>query len=145
MGFSSQEYWSRLWFPSPGGLSDTGIESVSLASPELAGRFFTTTPPRLLEVSIRVCKILTCIPFLWGVPKSCIYLLCLPFFNVIVFILHIYLNLLYIHEVWNGVNLAFFATLFFHMIPICFFCLDCLFTCCSAFHWLITIIYLVTT
>ena len=30
MGFSSQEYWSRLPFPSPGDLPDPGIELVSL-------------------------------------------------------------------------------------------------------------------
>ena len=30
---------------SPGDLPDPGIEPVSLASPALAGGFFTTTPP----------------------------------------------------------------------------------------------------
>ncbi|MES7570314.1 hypothetical protein U6W33_12180, partial [Cutibacterium acnes] len=38
MGFSRP-------FPSPGDLSDPGIEPVFLASPALAGRFFTTEPP----------------------------------------------------------------------------------------------------
>ena len=42
MGFSRQEYWSELPFPSPGDLPDPGIE---LASPALAGGFFTTEPP----------------------------------------------------------------------------------------------------
>ena len=37
-----QEYWSGLPFPSPGNLPDPGIEPKSLASPELAGGFFTT-------------------------------------------------------------------------------------------------------
>ena len=41
MGFSRQEYWSELPFPSPGDLPDSGIES---ASPALAGGFFTTEP-----------------------------------------------------------------------------------------------------
>jgi len=41
MGFSRQEYWSGLPFPSPGDLSDPGIK---LASPALAGIFFTTEP-----------------------------------------------------------------------------------------------------
>ena len=41
-GFLSQEYWSGLPFPSQGDLPDPGIE---LASPALAGRFFTTEPP----------------------------------------------------------------------------------------------------
>ena len=39
--FSRQEYWGGLPFPSPGGLPDPGIESVS---PALAGGFFTTEP-----------------------------------------------------------------------------------------------------
>ena len=34
MGFSKQEYWSGLPFPSPGDLPDPGIETVS---PALAG------------------------------------------------------------------------------------------------------------
>ena len=41
MGFSKQEYWSGLPFPSPKDLPDPGIEPVSLASPALAGGFFT--------------------------------------------------------------------------------------------------------
>ena len=35
MGFSRQEYWSGLPFPSPGNLPDPGIEPKSLASPAL--------------------------------------------------------------------------------------------------------------
>ena len=42
MGFSRQEYYRGLPFPSPGGRPDPGIEP---ASPALAGRFFTTEPP----------------------------------------------------------------------------------------------------
>ena len=42
MGFSRQEYESKLPFPSPGDLSDLGIKP---ASPALAGEFFTTEPP----------------------------------------------------------------------------------------------------
>ena len=38
MGFSRQEYWSGLLFPSPGDLPDPRIEPASLA---LAGGFFT--------------------------------------------------------------------------------------------------------
>ena len=44
MGFSRQEYWSRLPFPSPGDLPDPGIEpSMSPAALALADRFFTTS------------------------------------------------------------------------------------------------------
>ena len=39
MGFSRQEYWSRLPCPPPGDFPDPGIEPVSLTSPALA--FFT--------------------------------------------------------------------------------------------------------
>ena len=35
MGFSRQEHWSGLLFPSPGDLPDPGIEPVSPVSPEL--------------------------------------------------------------------------------------------------------------
>ena len=41
--FSRQEYWSRVTFPTAGDLPDPGIEPTSLASPVLAGRFFTTS------------------------------------------------------------------------------------------------------
>ena len=37
MGFSRQEYWSGLPFPSPGDLPDQGIKPRSLASPARAG------------------------------------------------------------------------------------------------------------
>ena len=36
MGFSRQEYWSRLPFPSPGDLLDLRIKPTSLMSPEPA-------------------------------------------------------------------------------------------------------------
>ena len=42
MEFSQQEYWSGLLFPSPGDLSDPGIEPECLA---LAGGFITTGQP----------------------------------------------------------------------------------------------------
>ena len=46
MGFSRQEYWSELPFPSPGSLSHPGIEPKPLMSSALAlaGRFFTLAP-----------------------------------------------------------------------------------------------------
>ena len=45
MGFSGQEYWSRLPCPPPGDLPNPGIQTMSLVSPALAGRFFTIVPP----------------------------------------------------------------------------------------------------
>ena len=44
MGFSWQEYWNGLPCPSPEGLSDPGIEPMSLVSPAVASGFFTTVP-----------------------------------------------------------------------------------------------------
>ena len=42
-GFSRQEYWSGLSCPPSGDLPHPGIEPMSLKSPALAGRFFTTS------------------------------------------------------------------------------------------------------
>jgi len=44
MRFPSQEYWSRLAFPSPGDLPDSRIQPAHLSSPALAVRFFITVP-----------------------------------------------------------------------------------------------------
>ena len=49
--FSMQEYWSRLPIPSPGDLSDPGIEPVSLTPPALGGRFFNTRPPGMPDIA----------------------------------------------------------------------------------------------
>ena len=46
MGFSRQEHWSGLPFPSPRDLPNPGIESLVLMSPALAGKFFTTSATR---------------------------------------------------------------------------------------------------
>ena len=46
MGFPRQEYWSWLLCSPPGDVPDPGMESTSLTSPPLAGRFFTTVLPR---------------------------------------------------------------------------------------------------
>ena len=54
MGFSRQEYWSGLPFHSPGDLPEPGIKPVSLG---LAGRFFTTEPPRKRKTLLYVLKL----------------------------------------------------------------------------------------
>ena len=54
MGFSRQEYWSGLPFPPPGDLPNPGIKPVSLASPILAGRFFTTRAPWEALINIQI-------------------------------------------------------------------------------------------
>ena len=43
MRFSRKEYWSGLPFPSPENLPNPEIKPMSLTSPVLAGRFFTTS------------------------------------------------------------------------------------------------------
>ena len=43
MGFSKQEYWSGLPFPSPGDLPNPGLKPESLMSHALAGGFFTAS------------------------------------------------------------------------------------------------------
>ena len=43
MGFSRQEYWSGLPLPPLEGLPNPGIEPLSLTSPELVGKFFSTS------------------------------------------------------------------------------------------------------
>ena len=45
MGFSRQEYWSGLPFPTLEDPPDPGIKPASLKSPALAGRFFATGKP----------------------------------------------------------------------------------------------------
>ena len=56
MEFSRQEYWSGLPFPPPGDLPDPGTEPMSLASPALAGGFFTTVSPgKPVCVCVCVC------------------------------------------------------------------------------------------
>ena len=43
MGFSRQEYWSRLLYSPTGNLPNLGIEPMFLMFPALAGGFFTTS------------------------------------------------------------------------------------------------------
>ena len=43
LGFSRQKCWNGLPCPPPGNLPDPGIKPMSLMSPALTGRFFTTS------------------------------------------------------------------------------------------------------
>lgn len=52
MGYSRQEYWSVLSCSPPGALLHPGIQLVSLPSPALAGRFFTTSDTRMTYTRI---------------------------------------------------------------------------------------------
>ena len=53
IGFSKQESWKGLPFPTPGDLPDPGIKLASLKSPALAGGFFV--PPGKPHYIIRGC------------------------------------------------------------------------------------------
>ena len=64
-GFSRQEYWSGLLFPSTGDLPDPKIEFVSLAFPALAGRGFISASPgkpvSCLIVIVDSANLLSCL------------------------------------------------------------------------------------
>ena len=57
MGFSRQEYWSGLPFPSPGDLPDSGIEP---GSPALEADALTSEPPGKPIMPYQIIKI-----YLW--------------------------------------------------------------------------------
>ena len=50
LGFSRPDYWSRLPFPSPGGLPDQGIEPVS---PALQAEFLPSEPPSQVALVVK--------------------------------------------------------------------------------------------
>ena len=56
MGFSRQEYWSRLPFPTAGDFPDPGIKPASLSSPTLVRVLFTTAPPGKLGTQWHVYR-----------------------------------------------------------------------------------------
>ena len=69
--FSRQEYWIGSPFPTPGDLPKPGIESMF---PALAGRFFTTAPPRkrmIMYTYIYICML--CMICLYVCRCICIY------------------------------------------------------------------------
>ena len=51
MGFSRQEFWSGLPFPSPGDLPDPGIKPAPPASPVLQADFTTEPPESQLDLA----------------------------------------------------------------------------------------------
>ena len=57
-GCARQEYWSGLPFPSPGDLSNPGVEPTSLASPALAGGFFTASTTWEAQIGYGIISVL---------------------------------------------------------------------------------------
>ena len=65
MGFSRQEYWSGLPFPSPGHLSNPGIEPMSPVSPALQADSLSTEPlGNYRELTNYLCSGKTELPYL---------------------------------------------------------------------------------
>ena len=91
LGFSRQEYWSELPFPSPGDLPDPGIKPGSSA---LAGGFFTTEPVTCMCIHI------------WLDTYKCTYTyICVYIWHKHMFIcVHIY--------VWQMIKLCYFLWFF---------------------------------
>ena len=71
MELSRQEYCSGLTFPSPEDLPNPGTEPISLASPALAGSFFSMVPPGkpLIKFTNNENKLNTFIKNIW--PINC--------------------------------------------------------------------------
>ena len=69
-GFSRQEYWSGVPFPSPGDLSDPGIKPMSLASPAWQADSLPLAPPGKPRPSSRDME------FIAQMPWSCIQKVC---------------------------------------------------------------------
>ena len=68
MGFSRQEHWSGLPFPTPGDLPDSGITPMSLPSPTLASRVFyhwnhlgsPLTWSQIAQPCLTLCDLMDC-------------------------------------------------------------------------------------
>ena len=60
VGFSRQEYQSGVSFPSPGDLPHPEIEPGSLASPALAGGFFTIQFSSVAQSCLTLCDPMNC-------------------------------------------------------------------------------------
>ena len=80
MGFSRQEYWSGLAFPSPGDLPDSGVEATTFMSPALE-TCATWEAPYGISINIIVCTI--CSKLLWY--SSSILIFCLAVNKVFLF------------------------------------------------------------
>ena len=66
----------ELPFPTPGDLPDPGIETVSLTSPALAGRFFITMPPGKLHFILSPSLYIFLSPYSDAASKVLISLAC---------------------------------------------------------------------
>ena len=67
MEFSRQEYWGGVPFLTSGDLPNPGIKLMSLASPALAGGFFTTSATRETQVHLKSFFLFFCFVLFWPV------------------------------------------------------------------------------
>ena len=58
MGFSRQQHWGGLLFPSPGDLPNPGIKPTSLVSPVLAGDCLRLGSPGKPNVSMYITQLI---------------------------------------------------------------------------------------
>ena len=81
MGFSSQKYWSGLLCPPPGDLPDPGVGLMSLMSPALADRFFTTsaTCEAYIYTNISLNLLINVSCYIFHYPFTLIYIRILKF------------------------------------------------------------------
>ena len=81
--FPGREYWSGLPLPLPRDLLFPGIEPASLASPALAGEFFTTVPPGKPGIQYSPNDYVSAVIF-FKLEDNCFTMLCwfLPYNNV---------------------------------------------------------------
>jgi len=105
-GFSRQEYWSGLPCPPPGDLPDPGIKLLSLMSPVLAGRFFTSSstweaPKRNMQPQNMNYRLYICIFLSLYIYTHFLHLY--TFINIFSLYIHIYTHIfplyvyIYIH------------------------------------------------
>ena len=71
--FSREEYWSGLPCLSPMDLPNPGIQSASLMSPALAGRFFTTNATWEAKIILFSVNSSPKMPGLQGQVKYCLF------------------------------------------------------------------------
>ena len=94
MGFPRQEYWSGLPFPVQGDLPNPGIAPMSLASPTLAGGFFTTSAIWGTSKNIHISTLH---------PRACMYAqtLCTIHFMLHLFVYNNQADFGKLKKIWN--------------------------------------------
>ena len=109
VGFSRQEYWSGLPFPSLGDLPNPGIEPRSLIPPAVAGRFLPLVPPGKPCNSLPELAAPPGLPFFYSL-FSCVLYFLSPAFSALS-LLYIFLNHIWLPPVLIPRSFCFFSSL----------------------------------